>query len=134
MTFSYPSGTIIDRIRFENIFFYKGDKSAKKLLIMADQTKIDQFINLTGVDADRARFYIESAGGNVEVFNYPLILNMNVLYVCFDFTIESKTRIDMLTHAYKSSSGRRQSSASWTSSVSSESDSKLSCPVVITAR
>ena len=73
MTFSYPSGTIIDRIRFENSFFYKGDKSAKKLLIMADQTKIDQFINLTGVDADRARFYIESAGGNVEVFNYPLI-------------------------------------------------------------
>ena len=53
---------------------------------MADQTKIDQFINLTGVDADRARFYIESAGGNVEVFSYPLILNMNVLYVCFDFT------------------------------------------------
>ena len=34
---------------------------------MADQTKIDQFINLTGVDADRARFYIESAGGNVEL-------------------------------------------------------------------
>jgi hypothetical protein len=32
----------------------------------------------------------------------------------------------MLTNAYKSSSGRRQSSASWTSSVSSESDSKLS--------
>jgi hypothetical protein len=54
---------------------------------MADQTKIDQFINLTGVDADRARFYIESAGGNVEVFSYPLILNMNVLYVCIDFTI-----------------------------------------------
>jgi hypothetical protein len=63
---------------------------------MADQTKIDQFINLTGVDADRARFYIESAGGNVEVFSYPLILNMNVLYVCIDFTIESKTRIDIL--------------------------------------
>ena len=68
-------------------FFRKGDKSARKLLIMADQTKIDQFINLTGVDADRARFYIESAGGNVEVFSYPLILNMNVLYVCIDFTI-----------------------------------------------
>jgi len=63
---------------------------------MADQTKIDQFINLTGVDADRARFYIESAGGNVEVFNYPLILNIDDLCICLDYTIESKTRIYIL--------------------------------------
>lgn len=34
---------------------------------MADQTKVDQFKNLTGVDDERAKFYIESAGGNVEV-------------------------------------------------------------------
>ena len=83
-TLPEPSSTVFDSKIF---FFRKGDKSARKLLIMADQTKIDQFINLTGVDADRARFYIESAGGNVEVFSYPLILNMNVLYVCIDFTI-----------------------------------------------
>ncbi|VDI66962.1 UBX domain-containing protein 1 [Mytilus galloprovincialis] len=34
---------------------------------MADQTKVDQFKNLTGVDDERAKFYIESAGGNVEL-------------------------------------------------------------------
>jgi hypothetical protein len=47
--------------------------------------------------------------------------------------VTAKTFV-LLTNAYKSSSGRRLSSASWTSSVSSESDSKRSCPVVITAR
>ena len=34
------------------------------------QEKVDQFKNVTGVATDRARFYLESSGWNVEVLVY----------------------------------------------------------------
>lgn len=45
-----------------------GDK--ENCSIMADNSqreKIEQFTNLTGVEADRAKFYLESSGWNIEV-------------------------------------------------------------------
>lgn len=50
---------------------------------MADNSqreKIEQFTNLTGIDADRAKFYLESSGWNIEVSNiYNYISCYNVL-------------------------------------------------------
>lgn len=48
--------------------FVLGDK--ENCSIMADNSqreKIEQFTNLTGVEADRAKFYLESSGWNIEV-------------------------------------------------------------------
>lgn len=67
---------------------------------MADNSqreKIEQFTNLTGIDADRAKFYLESSGWNIEVSNiYNYISCYNVLkksplYWTVEFTYSFKS-------------------------------------------
>lgn len=39
---------------------------------MDDTDKLAQFVNITGVDEERARFYLESSAGELEV-NAPIL-------------------------------------------------------------